>query len=102
MRRRAIPLNRLSEQQLRRNFDDPRVNVPDVITSFLESGPVKLTMSHAEAMSFDGCQTTGYGLGKSGWVSLPISSASVETICDFVEEIYRNIAPKKLSAQIAN
>jgi hypothetical protein len=53
-------------------------------------------------MSFDGCQTTGYGLGKSGWVSLPISSASVETICDFVEEIYRNIAPKKLSAQIAN
>lgn len=61
---------------------------------------VKLIASHHEAMQLVGCQPTGYGLGKSGWVSLPMASAPVDVICDFVEESYRNIATKKLIAQI--
>jgi predicted DNA-binding protein (MmcQ/YjbR family) len=61
---------------------------------------VKLTASHHEALQLEGCNPSGYGLGKSGWVSFPITSTPVDVACDFIEESYRNVAPKKLIAQI--
>ncbi len=61
---------------------------------------VKLTASHHEAMELPGCQPTGYGLGKAGWVTFALSAAPVDVICDFIEESYRNVAPKKLVAKL--
>ncbi|MBT2384704.1 MmcQ/YjbR family DNA-binding protein [Streptomyces sp. ISL-11] len=57
---------------------------------------------HGHALAVPGAAPTGYGLGRSGWVSVPLTgeSAPVELLCDWVEESYRTIAPKKLIAQL--
>jgi predicted DNA-binding protein (MmcQ/YjbR family) len=60
---------------------------------------VKVPESHDHAMSFTGAVPTGYGLGKAGWVTIPVaglSSGDADVLRDFVEESYRTIAPKKL------
>ena len=61
---------------------------------------VKLTGSHEQAMTLPGAEATGYGLGKAGWVTVPVTAAPVGVLEDFVEESYRNVAPKRLSAQL--
>jgi predicted DNA-binding protein (MmcQ/YjbR family) len=61
---------------------------------------VKLTDSHEHAMSVSGAAPTGYGLGKAGWVSVPMKSADPELLCDWVEESFRNVAIKKLIAEL--
>lgn len=59
---------------------------------------VKLGESHNHALSIDGAQPTGYGLGKSGWVTIPLGSAglSYDLVCDWVDESFRRIAPKRV------
>jgi predicted DNA-binding protein (MmcQ/YjbR family) len=59
---------------------------------------VKLTDSHEQALDFEGAAPTGYGLGRSGWVTVPVSSAPVPVLADFIEESYRLIAPKRAVA----
>ena len=61
---------------------------------------VKLVESHAHAMSVEGAAPTGYGLGKAGWVTVPVSGLESETLCDWVEESYRIVAPKRLVAEL--
>ena len=63
---------------------------------------VKLKESHAEAMMVPGAEPTGYGLGRAGWVSLPLHGdiPPVEVILDWVEESYRTVAPKRLIAEL--
>jgi len=66
---------------------------------------VKLTdeTAHAHALSCPGAEPAGYGLGRSGWVSIPLEPAgapSAELLCDWVEESYRTIAPKRLTAEL--
>ncbi|MDB5069818.1 MAG: hypothetical protein JWM87_929 [Candidatus Eremiobacteraeota bacterium] len=63
---------------------------------------VKLTDAHDAAMSVPGAAPTGYGLGKAGWVTLPLDAGipPVDVLCDWLEESYRTVAPKKLSAQL--
>jgi len=61
---------------------------------------VKLTESHEHAMTMPGAEPTGYGLGKAGWVSLPIDAADRELLEDWIEESYRNVATKKLIAEL--
>ncbi|MEV5724935.1 MmcQ/YjbR family DNA-binding protein [Streptomyces pharetrae] len=66
---------------------------------------VKLTddTAHAHALTAPGAEPAGYGLGKAGWVSVPLEpegSPSVELLCDWVEESYRAIAPKRLIADL--
>ncbi|GAA0448094.1 MmcQ/YjbR family DNA-binding protein [Streptomyces sp. NPDC046215] len=57
--------------------------------------------AHGHALAVPGAAPTGYGLGRSGWVSVPLSGGTpVELLCDWVEESYRTIAPKKLVAQL--
>ena len=34
---------------------------------------VKVPESHDHAMSFTGAGPTGYGLGKAGWVTIPVA-----------------------------
>jgi predicted DNA-binding protein (MmcQ/YjbR family) len=63
---------------------------------------VKLTDSHALGLAVPGAAPSGYGLGKAGWVKVPITldGPSVDVLADFVEESYRNVAPKKLIADL--
>ena len=61
---------------------------------------VKLVESHAHALSVDGAQPTGYGLGKAGWVTVPVTGVEIDTLRDWVEESYRIVAPKRLAAEL--
>ncbi|WP_086741953.1 MmcQ/YjbR family DNA-binding protein [Streptomyces glaucescens] len=66
---------------------------------------VKLTddTAHAHALTAPGAEPAGYGLGKAGWVSVPLEpegSPSAELLCEWVEESYRAIAPKRLIADL--
>ncbi|EME99573.1 MmcQ/YjbR family DNA-binding protein [Streptomyces mobaraensis NBRC 13819 = DSM 40847] len=58
--------------------------------------------AHGHALAVPGAAPTGYGLGRSGWVSVPLvaGGAPVELLCDWVEESYRTIAPKRLVARL--
>ena len=62
---------------------------------------VKLPESAAAALELPNVTETGYGLGKSGWVSVKIASTldlDLDTAKSWILESYRAIAPKKLSA----
>jgi predicted DNA-binding protein (MmcQ/YjbR family) len=61
---------------------------------------VKLEESHSHALSVDGSEPTGYGLGKAGWVTVPLRAEGVNLtlLRDWVEESYRIVAPKRLVA----
>jgi predicted DNA-binding protein (MmcQ/YjbR family) len=64
---------------------------------------VKLVESHDQAMAIPGTEPTGYGLGKSGWVTIPFRSKLLPplgVLTDLVEESYRLVAPKKLVAEL--
>lgn len=63
---------------------------------------VKLEESHAHALSIDGAEPTGYGLGKSGWVTVPLRAPGVNValLRDWIEESYRIVAPKRLVAEL--
>jgi predicted DNA-binding protein (MmcQ/YjbR family) len=63
---------------------------------------VKLDESHGHAMAIDGSEPTGYGLGRAGWVNVPVRARGVtlELLRDLVEESYRIAAPKRLVAEL--
>ena len=64
---------------------------------------VKLLESHDEAMATPGAKPTGYGLGKAGWVSIPIDGRDdppAAVIERWILESYRRVAPKRLLAQL--
>ncbi|MEU5522004.1 MmcQ/YjbR family DNA-binding protein [Streptomyces sp. NPDC093250] len=59
--------------------------------------------AHAHALACPGAEPAGYGLGKAGWVSIPLEpkgAPAAELLCDWVEESYRSIAPKRLAAEL--
>lgn len=58
---------------------------------------------HAHALTAPGAEPAGYGLGKAGWVRVPLEETGAPTadlLCDWVEESYRTIATKKLTAEL--
>jgi predicted DNA-binding protein (MmcQ/YjbR family) len=64
---------------------------------------VKLLDSLDEAMATPGAKPTGYGLGRAGWVSIPLGGEHdppAEVVERWILESYRRVAPKKLSAQL--
>jgi predicted DNA-binding protein (MmcQ/YjbR family) len=63
---------------------------------------VKLTDSHDQALGLEGAEPTGYGLGRAGWVSVPLAAKGAEpdVLCDWIEESYRIVAPKRLVAEL--
>lgn len=61
---------------------------------------VKLDESHEHALSIEGAAPTGYGLGKSGWVTVPLADVPLDVLRDWVEESYRIVAPKRLAARL--
>lgn len=65
---------------------------------------VKLPSSNGVALSLPFTEPTGYGLGKSGWVSArfgPRETPPLDLLQEWIDESYRAIAPKKLIAQLA-
>src|SRR3954453_15087387 len=64
---------------------------------------VKLPKSRKKALKLPFAEPTGYGLGKSGWVSARFEGGDavpVEMITDWIDESFRAIAPKKLVAYL--
>ena len=62
---------------------------------------VKIPALRDEALLLPFTEPTGYGLGKSGWVSArfgPKEDPPFGLLCRWIEESYRTIAPKKLVA----
>ena len=60
---------------------------------------MKLTDSHFEALLLPFNEPTGYGLGKSGWVSAsfgPKDRPPMALIAQWIEESYRAVALKSL------
>jgi predicted DNA-binding protein (MmcQ/YjbR family) len=64
---------------------------------------VKLPHSNSAALMMPFATPTGYGLGKSGWVSADFPRTEkppMDLLRQWVDESYRAIAPKKLVDQI--
>jgi len=63
----------------------------------------KLPESASVALLLPFANPTGYGLGKSGWVSAAFSATDrppVDMLCSWIDESYQAVAPSKL-AQLA-
>ncbi len=59
----------------------------------------KLPYTGYEALQLPFAQPTGYGLGKSGWVTATFTKAGdvpMDLLRAWIDESYRAIAPKKL------
>jgi predicted DNA-binding protein (MmcQ/YjbR family) len=64
----------------------------------------KLPQSNAAALVLPFAEPTGYGLGKSGWVSARFAEGQMppkELLKEWIDESYRAQAPKKLVASLA-
>jgi predicted DNA-binding protein (MmcQ/YjbR family) len=64
----------------------------------------KLPQSSEVALLLPYASPTGYGLGKSGWVTArfaPDAEVPVELLRGWIDESYRAVAPKKLAARVA-
>ncbi|MDX3071227.1 MmcQ/YjbR family DNA-binding protein [Streptomyces sp. NPDC088354] len=57
---------------------------------------------HEHALTVPGAEPSGYGLGRAGWVSVPLAEGTpaADVLCEWVEESYRVIAPKRLIAEL--
>src|SRR3954447_26618737 len=65
---------------------------------------VKLPDSNSLALNLPFAEPTGYGLGKSGWVSAKFASKDklpVDLLFEWLDESFRAIAPKKVLAGMA-
>jgi hypothetical protein len=64
---------------------------------------VKLPSTGWEALMLPFAKPTGYGLGKSGWVSAEFQLSDrppLRLLKSWIDESYRAIAPKKLVATL--
>lgn len=63
----------------------------------------KLPLSGRLALLLPYASPTGYGLGKSGWVTGEFRAKDevpIDRLCEWIDESYRFIAPKKLVAEL--
>jgi len=64
---------------------------------------VKLPRSGERLLDQPWAEPTGYGLGKSGWVTLRFASGDLPALaelCAWLEESYRAVAPKTLVKEL--
>jgi predicted DNA-binding protein (MmcQ/YjbR family) len=64
---------------------------------------VKLPDSQDHALSIPGAVPTSYGLGRHGWITVPIRGAGAppaDLAREWIEESYRAVAPKRLVRQL--
>jgi predicted DNA-binding protein (MmcQ/YjbR family) len=67
------------------------------------SATVKLPESGAVALALPFAEPTGYGLGKSGWVTARFGKSDdvpVPMLVGWVDESFRAVAPKRLLAKL--
>jgi predicted DNA-binding protein (MmcQ/YjbR family) len=88
-----------------RPWGEPVAKVGGKIFAFFGSArffTVKLAESHGHALSLEGAEPTGYGLGAHGWVTVPLHAPGVTLplLREWVEESYRIVAPKRLVAEL--
>lgn len=65
---------------------------------------MKLPYRQDEALALKGAEKTGYGMGASGWVTFTFSAKAkppLAKLVDYLDESWRAVAPKKLSASFA-
>lgn len=65
---------------------------------------MKLPYRNEEALKIKGAEPTGYGMGRSGWVTFNFSAKAkppLPKLVDYLDESWRAVAPKKLSAAFA-
>ncbi|MET0145239.1 MAG: MmcQ/YjbR family DNA-binding protein [Ilumatobacteraceae bacterium] len=87
--------------------DDAVAKVGKKIFVFLgseESAKISVKLPHSadHALTTPGAVPTAYGLGRHGWVTVPIDTdgAPVDLLVDWIEESYRTIAAKALVAEL--
>ena len=85
--------------------DDLAVNGKTFVYLSVEGEPfsmsVKLPYTSYEALKLPFSKPTGYGLGKSGWVTIePVAEQvpALDVLKAWIDESYRAQAPKKLAA----
>jgi predicted DNA-binding protein (MmcQ/YjbR family) len=64
---------------------------------------VKLPVSGQVALALPFAEPTGYGLGKSGWVTArftPADDVPLAMLQEWIDESFRAVAPKKLLAKL--
>jgi len=64
---------------------------------------VKLPASRNFALVWDFAAPTGYGLGRSGWVTCRLAAdtdVDLELVLGWIDESYRAVAPKRLAATL--
>jgi predicted DNA-binding protein (MmcQ/YjbR family) len=63
---------------------------------------VKLDESHGHALALEGAGPSGHGLGRAGWVNIPLLAEGVtfDLLRDWIEESYRIVAPKRLVGEL--
>jgi predicted DNA-binding protein (MmcQ/YjbR family) len=120
----VVPLQHAAAKALRK----AALNYPDTIEDFpwdhhafkapnkkvflfvtaLEGGgfncSMKLPFRQQEALELKGAAPTGYGMAKSGWVTITYGAKAkppLEKLTDYLDESWRAVAPKKLSAAFA-
>lgn len=92
-------------------WDHIAIKVKGKVFVFL-SGPedqfnvtCKLPSSGRLALTLPFATPTGYGLGKSGWVTASFQAGDkvpLDRMAEWIEESYRAVAPKKLVAVLDN
>ena len=63
----------------------------------------KLPLTGQMALTLPFAKPTGYGLGKSGWISATFAAKDtppLDLLKDWIDESYRAVAPKKLVAAL--
>lgn len=66
---------------------------------------MKLPFRNEEALKLKGAKPTEYGLGRAGWVTFQFSAKAkppMAKLTDWLDESWRAVAPKKLSAAHAS
>ena len=64
---------------------------------------VKLPWSAEGVLQLPSCEPTGYGLGRSGWVTATYGARQrppLDAIRSWIDESYRAIAPKRIVARL--
>ena len=109
---RALRAHALSLPEAREDFPwgERVVKVRKKVFLFMGHGgdglslSVKLPESQTVALMLPFTEPTGYGLGKSGWVSATFGRKErppVDMLVEWIDESYRAVAPKKLVAELS-